>query len=397
MNIPITKPLIDLKDVEAIQAPLRTGWLVQGPYVKQFEERVAWFCDARHAVAVSSCTAAIHLALLSAGVGPGDRVMVPSFTYVATANAVEHAGAEPVFVDIDPETFTISINHVQRYLEQCALQKTALPKAVIPVHLFGLCADMPALLRLSEKHGLVVIEDAACALGSEINGKAPGHFGLSACFSFHPRKIITTGEGGMVITQDEKTAASLRILRDHGAEASDHQRHVKGNGGLPEFNTLGYNFRMTDIQGALGVSQMDKLSDILEDRIRLAKIYHTILKDISWLSPPVCPKGYRHTYQSYVCRIGDKDASPHEAARLRQSLMNHLNSADIASRPGTHSVHQLGYYSRKYGYRPEDYPNAWMAHNSAIALPLYPGMTRQEQEYVVDTISNFNPKKPAAA
>ena len=195
----------------------------------------------------------------------------------------------------------------------------------------------------------------------------------------------------MVVTGTESISKQLRILRDHGAEISDHQRHVDNNGGLPDFNCLGYNYRMTDLQGALGKTQMSKLSRIIDERISIAEAYNKMLQGIPWLTSPLSPEGYVHTYQSYVCRIGDIDITPHGACRLRQSLMNHLNKAGISSRPGTHSVHQLGYYSKKYGYRPEDYPKAWMAHNNTITLPLYPGMTRQEQDYVVETISTVNP------
>ena len=391
MNIPITRPVIDQEEFAAVQAPLESGWLVQGPHVALFEDRVARYCDISYAVAVSSCTSALHLSLLAAGVGPGDEVLVPAFTYIATANAVEHTGAKPVFLDIDPETFNISVDHLGDYLDGCIDRNDPLPKAVLPVHLFGLCADMPKIEKLCTKHAIDVIEDAACALGSRLERRAAGTFGLAGCFSFHPRKIITTGEGGMVVTGSESMAQRLRILRDHGAEMSDHQRHSQKNGGLPDFNCLGYNYRMTDFQGALGQAQMSKLSRIIEERISIAEAYNRMLKDIPWLAPPRSPDGSVHTYQSYVCRIGDRDSTPHKAARLRQSLMKHLNTADISSRPGTHSVHQLGYYSRKYGYRPEDYPNAWMAHNSAITLPLYPGTTRHEQEFVVETIFCFDP------
>ncbi len=377
----------------ALQAPLESGWLVQGPHVALFEEMVAQYCGVPYAVATSSCTTALHLSLIAAGIGPGDSVLVPAFTYIATANAVEHAGAKPIFIDIDAETFNISIEHLQGYMNYCMDKNVPMPRAVIPVHLFGLCADMPQIQNICGEHSITIIEDAACALGSKINRRAAGSFGVAGCFSFHPRKIITTGEGGMVVTVAENISKQLRILRDHGAEISDHQRHVDNNGGLPDFNCLGYNYRMTDLQGALGKTQMSKLSRIIEERISIAEVYNRLLKRIPWLVPPQCPEGFEHTYQSYVCRIGAEDLTPQEAGQLRQMLMNHLNGLGISSRPGTHSVHQLGYYSEKYGSGPEDCPSAWMAHNNAITLPLYPGMTSQDQEYVVEAISKFDPSQ----
>lgn len=389
MNIPLTKPLIDTEDFKAIQAPLKTGWLVQGPYVAQFEEMVAQYCGVQYAVATSSCTSALHLSMLAAGIGPGDEVLVPAFTYVATANAVEHAGARPIFIDIDPVTFNMSVEALQSYLAKCESDGIALPKAIIPVHLFGLCADMTNILRLGQEHSLIVIEDAACALGSNIQGKAPGSFGLTACFSFHPRKVITTGEGGMVVTQDEKIATHLRILRDHGADTSDHSRHLSKQGELPEFNHLGYNYRMNDIQGALGKSQMNKLPRIIKERKRLAESYNSLLEGISWLRMPSSPDGYIHTYQSYVCQLDADSRTASEIGKIRSALMNHLAKQGISTRPGTHAVHQLGYYKKKYSLSVDQYPNAWMAHNNTITLPLYVGMNPAEQEYVVETISNF--------
>ena len=391
MNIPLAKPLLDNMEFTAVKTPLESGWLVQGPLVQQFETLVAQYCDVPYAVATSSCTTALHLSLLAAGIRPGDKVLVPSFTYVATANAVEHAGAEPVFIDIDAGTFNVSIAALEAYLKGCMNGGLPIPKALIPVHLFGLCADMAPIQRICEKYSMTIIEDAACAIGSFIDRKSAGSFGSTACFSFHPRKVITTGEGGMVVTGDKKTATQLKVLRDHGAEISDHARHTGSVGELPEFNKLGYNYRMTDIQGALGTAQMAKLPDILMMRKALARTYKQMLSDIPWLSPPTCPKGYTHTYQSYVCRIEIEDHSPQDLGKIRSTLMKHLDDKGVAARPGTHAVHFLGYYRGKYGLLPDHCPNALKAHHNAITLPLYPGMTEKEQTYVVRSISQFKP------
>jgi perosamine synthetase len=386
--IPITKPLIDQEDYQAICEPLQTGWLVQGPRVAQFEKRVAEQCGLAHAVATSSCTTALHLAIVAAGIGSGDRVIVPSFTYVATANAVEHAGARPVFVDIDPTTFNLSPDGLEDLLKGL---KSGSPRAIIPVHLFGLCADMEKISRISEEHGLLMIEDAACALGSLLEGRHAGGFGLAGCFSFHPRKLITTGEGGMIVTDDRDMAERLRVLRDHGADSSDHARHDAKVGEMPAFNHLGYNYRMTDIQGSLGISQMDKLHGIIEARRALARSYDHLLSEIAWLKTPVAPEGCLHTFQSYVCTLHSEGSTPDEIGNRRRGLMKHLQERGISSRPGTHAVHLLGYYERKYALAPHDFPNAWMAHHSTITLPLYPTMTHGDQLRVAEAVASFEP------
>ncbi len=388
--IPITKPVIDAEEFAAIQAPLISGWLVQGPYVKQFEDRVADFCGTAHAVAASSCTTALHLALIAAGIKPGNQVLVPSFTFIATANAVEHAGAQPVFIDIDPDTFNISVDALKKYLKHCKESNRPLPKALVPVHLFGLCADLPEIMALSKKYSFTVIEDAACALGSKIDGQSAGTSGISGAFSFHPRKLITTGEGGMIITDDDAVEKRLRILCDHGADVSDLKRHQNRQGALPDYNLLGYNYRMTDLQGALGVAQMNKLPDIIKERQKLAAWYDELLAGLSWLKAPVCPPGYTHTYQSYVCRIDGAHQGPENVDKIRNALMNHLKRSGIASVPGTHAVHLSGYYKSKYELPPDICPNAWHAHYACITLPLYVGMTEEEQTYVVKSIRNFN-------
>jgi perosamine synthetase len=390
--IPITRPLIDQDDFKAIQAPLQSGWLVQGPNVARFEEMVARCCGVRFGVATSSCTTALHLSLVAAGIGPGDMVLVPSFTYVATANAVEHAGARPVFIDIDPETLNISIERLEEYLHENESAGRPLPKAVIPVHLFGLCADMPGILKLRECYAFTIIEDAACALGSSIHGEHAGSFGLAACFSFHPRKLITTGEGGMVVTQDEGIAHRLRVLRDHGADISDHSRHLNGQGEMPDFNCLGYNYRMTDIQGALGCSQMAKLHRIIRERRRLADVYRALLGEIPWLRLPASPEGFWHTYQSFVCRIRIPGKDPSETGKIRNALLAHLGKAGISSRPGTHAVHLLGYYRRRYGLTSEHCPGARLAHYNTITLPLYAGMTVEDLDRVAEAITKFRPE-----
>ena len=376
MKIPIAKPYFGPEEKQAVIEPLNTGWVVQGPKVQEFENMVARVIGVEHAIAVSSCTTALHLALVGLVIGIGDEVIVPSFTYVATANAIEYAGATPVFCDIDLDTFNIDVKQIESKI-------TDKTKAIIPVHLFGLSADMNPIMKLAEKYGLKIIEDAACALAAQYEGRAAGGIGDVGCFSFHPRKIITTGEGGMLITNNSNLAERLRALRSHGATISDLARHKKGGFLLPEFNLLGYNYRMTDLQGAIGVEQMKKLDWIIENRIRLAQRYDEMLEDIDWLKIPYVPPNSKHTYQSYVTLVTEN--SP----LSRNDIMQKLEDAGVSTRQGTHAVHTLGYYKQKYGFQESDFQNSLKADRQSMALPLFPQMTDEEQNYVVKGIKHI--------
>lgn len=373
MRIPITKPFFDEAEKEAILKPMETGWVVQGPNVAEFERRFAEYCASKYAKATTSCTTALHLSLIICGISEGDEVIVPAFTYVASANAVEYQKAKPVFVDIDIKTFNIDVN----LLERAITDKT---KAVMPVHLFGLCADMEPILKIAEKYKLAVIEDAACAVGSLYKEKHAGTFGDAGCFSFHPRKPITTGEGGMIITDDAGIAAQVEALRSHGATVSDLERHKKGAFILPEHNIVGYNYRMTDLQGAIGVQQMNKLDWILNRRIELAHKYDKSLQEINGITAPFVPEGYKHTYQSYVTLI--EDSCP----LSRDELALQLKERGIDTRQGTHAVHALGYYKRKYNLAEKDFPMAWKSDRQSLTLPLYPQLSEEEQDYVISSL-----------
>ena len=384
MRIPITKPLFGEEERKTILEPLESGWIVQGPKVAEFESRFAEFTGAAHAIATSSCTTALHLALIALGIGYGDEVILPSFTFVATANAVEYTGAKPVFCDIDINNFNIDVNEIEKKL-------TGRTKAIIPVHLFGLSADMKPLSEIAKRFGLYVVEDAACGLGSYYQGTHVGTFGDAGCFSFHPRKAITTGEGGMIITRHPHLMVTFRSLRDHGASKSDLVRHVDLGGSLlPEFNRLGYNYRMTDIQGALGVAQMKSAAKIIATRIARAERYHRLLKEDEWLQIPECPKGYIHSYQSYVGLLKLKGKTSIQEVlflnRKRNAMMERLGAAGIAVRQGTHAVHLLGYYREKYHLKPEDCIRSFAAEQLSMTLPLYPQMTDEEQDEVIGEI-----------
>ena len=294
-NIPISSPITGEEEWNAIKSPLMSGWITAGPKVREFEKNFAEIHGVEHAFAVTSATTALHLSLVALGVGPGDEVIIPAFTWVSTANVVLYCGAKPVFVDIDKRSFNLDPNQIKNKISN----KT---KAIITVHLFGLCADMDAIRDISKN--IPLIEDAACAAGASYKGKYAGNLGTIGCFSFHPRKSITTGEGGMVTTNDDDLADYIAKLRNHGAEISEEQRH---NGAkpyiLPDFKILGYNYRMTDLQGAVGVVQIKKLKSIINEREKWANFYKQKLKNIDWLELPECPSDFRHGWQSFVTNV----------------------------------------------------------------------------------------------
>jgi perosamine synthetase len=382
-QIPITRTVFGPEEMRAVQLPLESGWVVQGPYVKQFEERFSNFTGARFSVATSSCTTALHIAVAALGLKPGDEVIVPAFTWISTANVVEFMGARPIFCDIDLQTFNIDTSQLEGLISPRTV-------GIIPVHLFGLCANMRPILEIAKRHGLWIVEDAACAFGAWLDGQHAGTFGEMGCFSFHPRKSITTGEGGMITTGREDLDGLSRALRDHGASRSDLARHNnKAAFLLSEYNLLGYNYRLTDIQGALGCAQMDRAEWILAERTRCARRYDTLLADVSWLTPPLVPDGYIHGYQAYVCLFHPEEPTLENVDRLHQErndLMLRLEEEGISTRQGTHAPIILGYYAEKYGLRPEQFPNAYLADRLSLTLPLYAQMTDEEQDVVVEML-----------
>ncbi|MBD0370354.1 MAG: DegT/DnrJ/EryC1/StrS family aminotransferase [Pyrinomonadaceae bacterium] len=378
-KIPITKTVFGPEEMAAVQKPLESGWVVQGPFVKQFEEQFSAFTGAPYSIATSSCTTALHIAVAALKLKPGDEVIVPAFTWVATANAVEYMGAKPVFCDIELDTFNIDPNKIEELI-------TPRTVGLMPVHLFGLCADMAPVMELARENNLWVVEDAACAFGAWYQGQHAGTIGDAGCFSFHPRKSITTGEGGMITTARAELDTLSRSLRDHGASRSDLARH---NGPaaflLADYNHLGYNFRLTDIQGALGCAQMNRAEWILQKRTERARDYDRMLGDVEWLATPVVPEGYTHGYQAYVCLFRPEEPglnNVEELNRRRNELMTRLEDKGISTRQGTHAAALVGYYSEKYGLRPEQFPSAYIAEQLSLTLPLYAQMTEDEQSQV---------------
>lgn len=373
-QIQISLPSTDDEEWHAVREPLATGWLTQGPKVAAFEKAFARRHKVNHALATTSCTTALHLILAALGIGPGDEVIVPAFTWVATANVVLYCGATPVFADVNRETFNIDPTDVARKVSQHT-------KAVIAVHLFGLCADVPALRRSLPPH-IKIIEDAACAAGASLDGMAAGGLGDAAAFSFHPRKSITTGEGGMVTTNSSELAALADQLRNHGASISEEQRHIGPRPYLlPEFNLLGFNYRMTDLQGAVGLVQLAKLDRFVAERQHWAEYYRDRLRAIPWLSMPVFPVRGNHAWQAFVTYV-----NPETAPLPRNDIMERLQAQGISTRPGTHAVHMLGYYRNRFRLMPDHFPGARDCNDNTMAIPLHNRMTADDFAYVVSAL-----------
>ena len=376
-QIQISVPSTGEAEWQATREPLISGWLTQGPKVKAFEEAFAKRHKVKHALATTSCTTGLHLALVALGIGPGDEVIVPAFTWVATANVVLYCGAKPVFVDVDTTTFNMDISQVAEKI-------TPRTKAIIPVHLFGLCVDMGALAAVAP--GIPLIEDAACAAGAAYHDRPAGSLGTVAAFSFHPRKSITTGEGGMVTTNDDALAETMIMLRNHGATVSEEERHHGPRPYiLPDFNLLGFNYRMTDLQGAVGLVQLEKLDILNKERQQWANYYRHALAGISWLRTPVNPNGYHHGWQAYVCYVDEE-----KTTLKRNELMAMLHDKGISTRPGTHAVHMLGLYRDKFNLKAKDFPNARDCSQYSMAIPLHNQMKEDDYRYIVDTIKDIN-------
>jgi dTDP-4-amino-4,6-dideoxygalactose transaminase len=381
--LPISRPYFGEEERLAVQRPLETGWVVQGPFVEEFEQRFAQFTGVEHAVATTSCTTALHIAVAALGLRPGDEVIVPAFTWVSTANVVEYMGATPVFADVSLDTFNVDSAQIEALVNERTV-------GVMPVHLFGLSADLPAVGEIAERHGLWVIEDAACAFGTLQGGRHAGTTGDFGAFSFHPRKSITTGEGGMITTGSAESASLARTLRDHGASRSDFERHgARRSFELADYDHLGFNFRMTDIQAAVGCVQMDRAEFILGERGRLAAGYTERLAGLDWLRTPVVPEGETHGWQAYVCLFAPEAPSLENAAALygrRNALMEALEAQGIATRPGTHAPVETGLYRARYGLREGQFPAAHLAAQLSLALPLFPGMTDTDLDRVADAL-----------
>lgn len=347
--IPIAKPLMGRKEKQGVLDVLDSGMLAEGPKVKAFEDAFAEYCGVEHAVATSSGTTALHVALLAHGIGEGDEVITTPFTFISSANSVLFTGAQPVFVDIDPVTFDINPD----LLEAAITPRTT---AIMPVHLFGLPADMDPIMAIAEEHDLAVIEDACQAHGAEYYGKRVGSFG-TGCFSFYPTKNMTTAEGGMITTDDEEIAEQCRVIRQHGMRRRYYH------------DQLGYNFRMTDVHAAIGLAQLEKLEQFIEARIANARF---LTEHLDGVTTPAVPEGYRHVFHQYTIRVPDG---------RRDALREKLAQKGVAT--GVYypvPVHKQRVYAER-GYE-GSFPEAERAAAEVLSLPVHPGLSDIDRETI---------------
>ncbi len=366
-KINLSKPYIEDQALDSVVSVIKSGWLTQGEKVEEFETAIKNKLNVKYALAVNSATSALQAALLALGIAEGDEVIVPSFTWVATANVVELCGGIPIFVDIDLETFNA-------LADQVIHKVTHKTKAIIVVHLFGKPFDV---LNLKAKllRNIPIIEDAACALGASINGEKCGAVGDIGVFSFHPRKSITTGEGGVIVTNNEHVYKHMSMLRNHGQDCTP----VNNNAPWHMFYCpiVGFNFRMTDFQAALGIPQLVELDEIIEYRKKLVSLYQHKLSQCTLIGLPNEKENEKHAWQSYVVQV---------PLEIRNTVMSRLASLGVETRPGTHAVHMLSFYKNKYGFVSEDFPNTHNAFLCSISLPLHNHMTTDDVAYVSDNL-----------
>jgi perosamine synthetase len=369
--IAFSRPYMDEAEAEAAATTVRSGWIVGGPRLGEFETRFAQACGARFAVGVSSWTTGAFLVLHAWGIRPGDEVIVPSLTFIASVNVIVHAGATPVFVDIDPATWNIDADDVRRKI-------TPRTKAIVPIDQIGLPSDVDAINALAEEHGIHVLQDAACSFGSRNRDRPIGSFAEVTIFSLHARKVISTAEGGMIVTNDEAFAERLRRLRHQGMSLSDHARHGAAPTVFESYPEIGYNFRISDMQAAIGLAQLAKLPDILARRRRIAERYSDALADHPILVPPFVPPGLTHNWQSYM--VGVRPAFRDR----RNALMDALYAAGVPTRRGVMASH----LEAPYRGIAADLPQTEAAAASTLQLPMHPALTDDQQTYIIATLND---------
>lgn len=379
--IPIKKISLTDEDIKSAEKVLQSGWLMQGEKVKTLEENFAAYTKSKFAIACSNGTSALHLSLESLGLGRGSKVIVPAFSWISTANAVLYSNLEPVFCDIELSDFNISVTELEKLVSPEI-------KAIIPVHQFGNPAKMQNIISLAKKHGIKIIEDAACAMDAKEGENFAGTIGDIGTFSFHPRKAITSGEGGIILTQSESIAKKLRILRNHGLdETAGSEFEIQ-----EKFTHLGYNYRMTDIQASLLNSQLKRVKKLHEKRREIAHYYAEKFQKIKWLGLPKESEGTTHGWQSYVCIIRAKEPTPENTAhnkQLRDKLIKFLETSGIQTRIGSIAIPETKFYSQKYSVSNGKYPNAHIAMQTSVALPIYDTLLPEEAEYIAKKIIEF--------
>lgn len=362
VKIPLAKPHFNNEEIEEIKEVLDSGWVSQGPKVNEFERKISKYLNVKYTIAVTNCTCALHLALLSLGIKKGDEVIVADYTYPATGHAVLYCGAKPVFIDVDQLTYNINPTLIEDKI-------TTNTKAIICVHTFGQPAEMDTIIKIAKKHNLKVIEDAACALGAKYKGKFAGTIGEIGCFSLHARKGITTGEGGLVVTNNKIIAEKIRTLSVFGMVPTTWTREKTKELIIPTFEHLGYNYKMSDITAAIGVSQLNKLEKIIKRKIELAKYYNEKLRKIKEIDLPFVCNDVKHIYQSYVVLI--KKAN-------RNKIINLLKNKGIQSQIGTYSLHVQPIYKSK-----NKCPNSLKLFNQSLALPMYYDLKEEDIDSIV--------------
>jgi perosamine synthetase len=368
--IPISRLSIGADEAAAASEVIQSGWVAQGKRTEEFERLVADYVGSRHAIAVSSATTGIHLALVAAGVKAGDEVICPSYTFIATANAIVYANATPVFVDIDPQTYNIDPGLIEAAI-------TPRTTAILPVSQVGLAANLDEITKIARKHGLIVVEDAAPSLGAKIGDKFLGNISDFTVFSFDARKILTTGEGGIITTNDDEAAGRLRAMRAHSASASMLSRHTSSNVVLDSYPELGYNYKMTDIAAAIGVVQMGRVEDFVAERRWLANRYAELLTNEDRIEMPYEPKGYRHVFQSFTVRI----RSNHSQLFLMREM-----AKDLVATRRVIACHLEGDYRRR---QPDLFlPESEAACNRTLLLPMFVGLSEAEQDRVVQSLQS---------
>ena len=379
--MPIARPTFDAEEERLLIETLRSGWVTQGPRVAEFEERFARAVGAPEAVAVSSCTAALFLSLHALGIGPGDEVIVPSLTFIASVNPIVHAGATPVFADVDPRTYNIDPLRI-------AAAFTARTRAVLVVHQLGLPAELDAIQNTANALGIALIEDSACAIGARYRGQPIGSSGNLNCFSFHPRKVLVTGEGGMITTGDSELAGRLRRLRHQGMSLSDVERDRAERVIIEEYPEVGYNFRLSDLHAALGIAQLGKLDALLAMRRAIAARYDSAFAALPGLSPPHVPAHTEPNHQSYIVRL------PEANREERDAFMNALRKRGVATRRGLMAVHReapfrdevegdtRGSAARVSG----TLQHSEVADAQTVILPIFPELSEDDQRYVIDCV-----------
>jgi perosamine synthetase len=371
--IPIAKPYMTKDEAQAAYDTILTGWITQGPRVQEFEEKFASYVGSKYAIAVSNCTTALHLAMILAEVKPGDEVICPSMSYIATANAITYVGGIPVFAEVN-EDYNLDINHVKSLLSPRT-------KAILIVHQIGMPADIDAFNVLCKEKNLVLVEDAACAIGSSYKGKKIGSHSDLVCFSFHPRKVISTGDGGMITTPRADFSERLKLLRQHGMSVNDRVRHNSDKVIFEDHVEIGYNYRLTDIQASIGIKQLEKLDWIVEERRKIAMFYLDAFKDIPAIRLPVEKPGYFSNYQSFSMFIKP------ESGISRNQLMQQLLDKGISTRRGVICSHKETAYRSMYNNL--KLPVSEGLQDNSIIIPLYVPMDKKDMEAVVNQIRSF--------